>query len=447
MTGEAPPLPQETEEIVSVCESGEPYTSREIADELECARTTAYKKLQRLVEAKILNTKKVGARGRVWWLPLAVEPSGLNAGWETAEQQREHGDLVASEQQFRAVFEAAFDAILIVDDDAKYVDVNPAACALFGLPRDDLLGHTIADFAADGYDVETAWQDFQAAGLDRGLFPLVRADGEHRLVEFAATPNILPGRHLSVLRDVTERQDTKAQLEHERERHQQYQKTLAADTVIQLEIQVDDEVCNRFAAALDCTCEFEGLVATSDGQLLHYMTVSGAPPTAIRAMAAESAHIQQYRVVFATEEATLLEVALEQSPIKTLVEAGANGRSMQSSGEGTTVVAELGADGDLQQLITAFTAVYPDAAIVAKRTVNRPIVTTRQYRESLATTLTERQIEVFRAAYLAGYFEWPRHSQAEALASSMGIAVSTWLRHLRLAEGKVARWFFEELEA
>lgn len=47
----------------------EPLTSSEISEELDCSRQTAYNRLQELTEEGVLNTKKVGARSRVWWLP------------------------------------------------------------------------------------------------------------------------------------------------------------------------------------------------------------------------------------------------------------------------------------------------------------------------------------------------------------------------------------------
>jgi PAS domain S-box-containing protein len=436
----------EIEAVFAASPSGEPYTSREIAEELGCARTTAYKKLRGLVEDGVLETKKVGAKARVWWLPPGAKSGYRGPDESEDDRERTYEQLLASERQFRAVFEEAFDTILIADDDARYVEVNPAACELFGLPREELLGRTIAEFAAEGYDFEEAWRDFQESDLDRGLFPLIRPDGEQRIVEFAATPNILPGRNLSVIRDVTERQEAKTKLAHERERARRYQKSLAADAVIELEIRLETGVAGDLADELDAACEFEGAVSTSDGGLLHYVTVEDAQPAAV--LAATTAHpaVTDSRIVFAGETATLVEFAADRSPVKTLVEAGASTRSMRSAGDGTTLVAEIGADADLQGLLNEFRAAYPDAEILTKRTVDRPIVTTRQYRESLASGLTERQIQSLRAAYLGGYFEWPRNSQAEEIADSMGIATTTWLRHLRLAESKIVSWFVEELE-
>ena len=106
--------------------------------------------------------------------------------------------------QFRAVFEESFDAMVIADDAGQYVDVNESAATLFGCPKDELIGRTIDEFAPEEFDFENAWDKFQASNDEVGTFPLVRADGMERVVEYAATTDIVPGRHLSVLRDVTE---------------------------------------------------------------------------------------------------------------------------------------------------------------------------------------------------------------------------------------------------
>nr|WP_139328923.1 PAS domain S-box protein [Haladaptatus litoreus] len=179
-------------------DSGAPQTTTEVANALDLGRRSTYERLERLVDHDQLETKKVGANGRVWWQPMTTE---------MADQSLTLNEQNRSEKKFRAVFEEAFDAMLIADDDAEYIDVNPAATELFGLSKDELRGQSISEFAAEDYDFEQAWQKFQASDQDRGHFPLLCADGKQRIVEFAATPNILPGRHLSVLRDVTERED------------------------------------------------------------------------------------------------------------------------------------------------------------------------------------------------------------------------------------------------
>jgi PAS domain S-box-containing protein len=115
--------------------------------------------------------------------------------------------LQESERQFRALFENTLDAILIASDTGEYVGANDAACDLFGVSLDELLGAKVEDFVRpeEVHQTRLAWEAFLKQGEQEGEFPLHRPDGEMRNLEFKAKAGFLPGRHLSVLRDVTER--------------------------------------------------------------------------------------------------------------------------------------------------------------------------------------------------------------------------------------------------
>jgi PAS domain S-box-containing protein len=127
--------------------------------------------------------------------------------------------LHSNERQLRALFESALDAIVIADDEGCYVDANPAACELFGMPRESLIGRNVSDFATDELNVDHVWQTFRIQNQsERGIFRLRRPDGSIREAEYSATPDFLPGRHLSVLRDVTERRRTEDALRRSEER-------------------------------------------------------------------------------------------------------------------------------------------------------------------------------------------------------------------------------------
>ena len=60
----------------------EPLTAREVADTLDCDRKTAYNKLTALTdrEPPALETKKIGARARVWWHSPPIEELVAQAG-------------------------------------------------------------------------------------------------------------------------------------------------------------------------------------------------------------------------------------------------------------------------------------------------------------------------------------------------------------------------------
>lgn len=65
-----------------------------------------------------------------------------------------------SDRYWQAFFDKALDAMLIADDEGWYVDANPAACELFGLPLQELLGCNIANFSEPNFDFSLAWRSF-----------------------------------------------------------------------------------------------------------------------------------------------------------------------------------------------------------------------------------------------------------------------------------------------
>ncbi len=135
--------------------------------------------------------------------------------------------LSLRDRQLRTVFETVLDAIAIADDEGRYLDVNPAACELFGLKRDELLGRCISNFTEPGTDFKQLWQEFQQPETARGEFTLVRADGDIRVVEYAATANFLPHGHLLAMRDITQRRRAEAQV---RELTQQLEQEVLKNT-------------------------------------------------------------------------------------------------------------------------------------------------------------------------------------------------------------------------
>jgi PAS domain S-box-containing protein len=159
--------------------------------------------------------------GRVTQFATDGPPRAVVAHENITERKLAEEKLHESEQQFRALFENTLDAILIANDTGEYVGANEAACELFGVSLDELLGAKVEDFVRPEvvHQTRLAWQAFLEQGEQEGEFPLHRPDGEMRSLEFKAKAGFLPGRHLSVLRDVTERKRAEEALRESEERY------------------------------------------------------------------------------------------------------------------------------------------------------------------------------------------------------------------------------------
>jgi PAS domain S-box-containing protein len=133
-------------------------------------------------------------------------------GRDVSEQKRAEDALRESEEQFRAVFDGALDAMIVTDDQGRFLEANPAACQLYGLSRAEILKRKVVEFAEPGFDFDQVLAAVRATGRFRASHPVMRPDGTIRQVEASTTGNVVPGRHFSALRDLTEHRQLEGQL-------------------------------------------------------------------------------------------------------------------------------------------------------------------------------------------------------------------------------------------
>jgi predicted DNA binding protein len=92
---------------------------------------------------------------------------------------------------------------------------------------------------------------------------------------------------------------------------------------------------------------------------------------------------------------------------------------------------------DNRSITEAVEDAYPMADLVAQRQFSRTDDTRARSERLLHEELTERQRAAVEAAFHAGFFEWPRESDGEAVSESLGVSPPTFHQHLRKAERKV----------
>jgi DNA-binding CsgD family transcriptional regulator len=90
--------------------------------------------------------------------------------------------------------------MVIADDGRHFVAANPAACLLLRLPEEEVLKRTIEDLTPpeNRSQVAPLWDSFVRDGTQRGSFELLMPDGPKVRIDYSATTNIEPGRHLSI---------------------------------------------------------------------------------------------------------------------------------------------------------------------------------------------------------------------------------------------------------
>jgi PAS domain S-box-containing protein len=129
--------------------------------------------------------------------------------WKSADEA-----LRASEEQYRAIFNASADALILWDSSVQRVDINPAFTRIYGYTREEVVGGAYPE-SLPPYDAER-----RRALVRRTLagepchveLESVRKDGERIQVEVRTIPIQYRGEPhvLAICRDVTERKRTEA---------------------------------------------------------------------------------------------------------------------------------------------------------------------------------------------------------------------------------------------
>jgi len=98
---------------------------------------------------------------------------------------------------FQAAFRDSRNAMLLVDDDRRVVDVNGAYLQLLGYRRAEVVGRPLYEFAAGGpLMTRQEWAEALARRRFSGEAELVGADGVTVGVQWGATTEIVTGRML-----------------------------------------------------------------------------------------------------------------------------------------------------------------------------------------------------------------------------------------------------------
>ncbi|QFT88505.1 Sporulation kinase E [Bacillus sp. THAF10] len=120
-----------------------------------------------------------------------------------------------NKQMYHDVINRAVDGIVVFDRDGYFIDVNPAFCSNFALPKMDLLQSKLDDFVESDSKIKMKkiWNLLEKHGRVRGELPVSLQNGERKTFEVTITANIYDDYYLAIMRDVTEKRNMELQLE------------------------------------------------------------------------------------------------------------------------------------------------------------------------------------------------------------------------------------------
>ncbi|MFC5972254.1 bacterio-opsin activator domain-containing protein [Halomarina salina] len=222
-------------------------------------------------------------------------------------------------------------------------------------------------------------------------------------------------------------------------------RTMLADRVAELELQVDEDLTLRsLAETADCRLEIDDIIHESGDSTLVFCSAHGANPDDLLALEDEFVGVEHVGIIAEDDDAVRCEMRLTTDIIAThLADCGAVTRSIHVDESGARVVVELPQDADVREFVEAVQRRYPGTDLLARRNRSSSAQTRRDVRAGISERLTDRQHEVLRTAFASGFFEWPRDRTGQEVATSLDISQPTFNKHLRAAERKLFSMLLE----
>ncbi|QIO24546.1 bacterio-opsin activator domain-containing protein [Haloarcula sp. JP-L23] len=209
---------------------------------------------------------------------------------------------------------------------------------------------------------------------------------------------------------------------------------LVADSIVELVFDCWDreQFFIQAATTPESTVSLEGVARRDDASYLEYFTVTGASPATVLERAAQLGSLDHARVISCQDDDCLYEVCVDEASVITAVaEFGGTITEMTAENGHGTVRIEIPQSADVGNVIDVLETTLAEAELRAKRTVDRPIQTDYRFQSTIGERLTDKQRDALEAAYFAGFFERPRLSTGDDIATSLGISPSTFHQHIR----------------
>ncbi|MHC3436736.1 bacterio-opsin activator domain-containing protein [Natrialbaceae archaeon A-gly3] len=211
------------------------------------------------------------------------------------------------------------------------------------------------------------------------------------------------------------------------------------------EARTADTALARLARETGCRIALEGGLQRVEAGVLAFATVSGGDPETVLERAASFVAVEDATLVGESEEGGLIRLILTSPFLAArLVDHGAVVRDLTAEPdrlEITVAVPTAVETGGVDDLVRT---TYPDATLLSRRERGGTPTTPDRLADDVLASLTDRQLEVVRTAYHAGFFESPREHTGQEVARSLDISPTAFSDHTRTVQRKLFATLFED---
>jgi len=187
----------------------------------------------------------------------------------------------------------------------------------------------------------------------------------------------------------------------------------------------------------------ENIGGRAGGSLRVFVAFSGFSFDAMQSFYERVVDDGSLELIRERNDETIAEVLLPpESFLVSLLERGAMPTNIRMTPEEGHIVIRIPKSASVREYVETLQGHFDDAELVARRESPESIRSKEDFERAYVDRLTERQREVLRTAYFAGFFEQPRDSSARDVAELLGVSQPTVSRHLRNSEQQLFSMLF-----
>lgn len=218
----------------------------------------------------------------------------------------------------------------------------------------------------------------------------------------------------------------------------------AGGTELELAIPGRHSFLNEVARSSDGPVTCIEAVPESGGRSTVHFRAPGVSPTELASVVDDSVVVE--RLDAGDGETPVYRATVSEGTItESIVRFGGVPRTVEMTPEETRLVVSLFPHVDARTFVDRLRERYGAVELLARR--ERAVTRSdSDFRRLFERDLTERQLEVLRTAFEAGYFETPRESTGQDVADRLGISQPTVNHHLRESQRRLLALLFGDAE-